>query len=176
MPSRVIYLTVDLPQEDPVQEIRNRFDPLSATVPPHITVVFPFDSEIDSEDLIALIDESVEELEFEYVEISLESAIIVKEFCFFPIDAGREEIVALHDRLYSTILEPFLADEEDYVPHITVGRCKTERDIEEIKDATDEVNRKATGSVRSIILERMNDDDSSRTEYERKLRPDDSDA
>jgi len=176
MPSRVIYLTVDLPQEDPLQDIRKRFDPLSDMVPPHITLVFPFDSNIETDDLIDLIDTAIEELDFDYVEISLDPAILVKEFCFFPIDEGREQIIALHDRLYDDILEPYLAEEEDYVPHITVGRCKSGDEVEEIKAAADEVERKQTGSVRSIILELMHEDDSSHTEYERKLRLDDNDV
>ena len=176
MPSRVIYLTVDLPQEDDIDSIRQRFDPLAHLVPSHITLVFPFDSEIDTANLVELIDYSVEELEFEYVEISLDRAILVGPFCFLPIDEGRDQITDLHDLLYSSILEPYLAEEEDYLPHITVGRCATGEEADEIKQAADRINLKPTGAIRSIILEHMHEDDSSHTEYERTLRPAADDA
>ena len=176
MPSRVIYLTVDIPQADVIQAIRERFDPLAGSVPPHITLVFPFDSEISSEALIALIDQAVAEFEFEYVEISFARAIIVKQFCFLPIDAGRDQLTELHDFLYSGILEPYLAEEEDYVPHLTIGRSSDAEEAEEIKEAAEEINLKPTGAIRSIILEQIHSDNSSHTEYERWLRPDAGDS
>ena len=174
MPQRAIFLTVDLPQADKIDAIREQFDPLAGHVPPHITLVFPFDSEIPSEDLIDLITESIEETDFSYVEISLCRAILIEGFCFFPIKTGRDEIIDLHDRLYSTILEPYLAEEHDYVPHITVGRTDEEEMVEALKKAADRVDLKKSGAVRSIILERISDDTSSVTEFELNLRPDGS--
>jgi 2'-5' RNA ligase len=172
MPSRVIYLTLDLPQEDQIQSIREQFDPLAGSVPPHITLVFPFESEIETDLLVEQIDQAIDELDFEYVEISLDRAIIVGQFCFLPIEEGRDQISDLHDLLYGGILETFLSEEEDYIPHLTIGRCSSEVEAEEIRLAADAINLKPTGAIRSIILERMHEDDSSHTEYERNLRPD----
>ena len=172
MPERVIYLSVDLPQWDKIQEIRESYDPLAATVPPHITLVFPFESDIDTELLIDLIDRCVDDLEFEYIEFSLKPAILVSEFCFFPIDLGRDEITELHDMLYNDILEPYLSEEHEYIPHVTVGRTADEEEAAEIKELTDEIDLRQTGAIRSIVLERMHSDVRSTTEYERDLRPD----
>lgn len=172
MPSRVIYLTVDLPQEDQIQAIREQFDPLAGRVPPHVTLVFPFDSEIDTESLVDHIDRALRDLDFAYVEISLDRALIVGEFCFLPIDQGRDQIADLHDLLYDGLLEPFLSEEEDYIPHLTIGRWSNDAEIEEIRQAADSINLAPTGAIRSLILEQLHDDDSSHTEYERDLRPD----
>jgi 2'-5' RNA ligase len=174
--NRAIYLTVDLPQSDELQNIREAFDPLAGMVPPHITVVFPFESDIETEQLVAAIDETVEELEFTYVELSLEAAVFAKDFCMFPIRQGRDAITDLHDRLYSDLLEPFLSDEYEYIPHLTVGRVEQESDRDEIKELTDRINLDQTGAVRSIILERLDTEYTSTTLYERTLRPDGEDV
>lgn len=176
MTTYAIYLTVDLPQEELLQEIRESFDPLAGMVPPHITVVFPFESDIAREELVELIDTTVEELDCFYVEISLEAAVFVEGFCFFPIREGRDIITDLHDQLYAGSLESFLNQDYEYTPHITVGRVREEGDREEIRERTDEVNLFQTGSVRSIILERLEAEFESTTEYERSLRPTGEDA
>jgi len=47
------------------------------------------------------------------------------EYVMLEVRRGADEIVALHDRLYTGILRQHLAPSRDYSPHITIGRLKS---------------------------------------------------
>jgi 2'-5' RNA ligase len=53
-------------------------------------------------------------------------------FLFLLVTEGREEVVALHDGLYTEILRPHLWTDRPYVPHVTLGLFAKERDAHDL--------------------------------------------
>jgi hypothetical protein len=53
-------------------------------------------------------------------------------FLFLLVTEGREEVVALHDALYTEILRPHLWTDRPYVPHVTLGLFAKERDAHDL--------------------------------------------
>lgn len=51
MNTRTIMIFPEFENIDVINDIRNKYDPLANLVAPHITLVFPFDSELTNEEL-----------------------------------------------------------------------------------------------------------------------------
>lgn len=118
---RAIVIFPDLPGLDAIQAVRRDYDPLAELVPPHLTLVFPFASELPADALaehlraasrgvgpFALRVEGVTGSEDEYL--------------FLNVKRGNDELITLHDRLYTGPLALFFEPRFTYTPHLTVGR------------------------------------------------------
>jgi len=106
-----------------VEQLRQRFDPLTQLIPAHVTLVFPFVDELSSSQLHAHIRQAVEQTppfvaRFEGVEAE-------GEFILLSATVGRDELAALHDRLYRGPLAIHRRG-HGYQPHITLGRVRDE--------------------------------------------------
>lgn len=108
-----------------IDEIRDKYDPLANHVRPHITLVFPFESNIETGDLREHISSIVSEIKS--FEVVLQGITPVKSFgnyLFLGIQKGSEEIIKLHKKLYTGILEahyPEWLKHGKFLPHMTVG-------------------------------------------------------
>ncbi len=103
-----------------VEAVRRRFDPLSDSVPAHVTLVFPFDTEISESDLLRHVEVAttgVGRFAIEFNGLSCTDDHVL----FLLVSAGSDPITKLHDRLYSGPLEPYRSDRV-FVPHMTIGR------------------------------------------------------
>lgn len=113
-----------------VESMRQRFDPLADSIPAHITLVFPFESQMTDAELKAHVEIAVEG--FKGFEIGLsEITASEDEYLFLNINRGRDEIVELHDRLYTGRLSNQLSSSFRYVPHVTVGRFAESHELRE---------------------------------------------
>jgi len=121
MPRRAIVSFPELPEASPIFELRRRFDPLAELIPPHITLVFPFDSELTTEQLRDHVHRSVRGLAPFAVRLSQITGS-EGEYLFLNVKLGNDAIIALHDRLYTGPLKRHLAVEHTFTPHLTVGR------------------------------------------------------
>jgi 2'-5' RNA ligase len=121
MPRRVIVIFPEIAAASPIFELRRRFDPLAELVPPHITLVFPFDSELTTGQLRDHVQSCVEGLAPFPVRLSQVTGS-EGEYLFLNIKHGNDELIALHDRLYTGPLESLLAIEYTFTPHMTIGR------------------------------------------------------
>lgn len=105
----------------PVLPLRERFDPLAGVVPPHITLVFPFEDELTAETLRAHVEKAVRGVG----PIPVQLAGITGsegEYLFLNVKRGNDPLIDLHDRLYTGPLRRHLSLAHTYVPHVTVGR------------------------------------------------------
>lgn len=107
-----------------IEALRTVYDPLAKRIPAHLTLVFPFESEISTPLLVEHLCGSVAGVG--------PFAITLRditgsdgEYLFLNIKRGNDALIALRDRLYSGILAPFLSAAHTYVPHLTVGRLAT---------------------------------------------------
>ncbi|MEM7016421.1 MAG: 2'-5' RNA ligase family protein [Pseudomonadota bacterium] len=165
MPERAILLFPNGKQLDTIQEIRRKYDPLAELVPPHITLVFPFQSDISTSDLESHLKASAKDIN-RFTAAFQKANVVGSEYVFLSVDQGVDIITDLHDRLYTSVLAPYLKREIPYQPHLTLGRTTNK---ETLVRACNEANQKVHSlelEVTSIIIERIAADQSSQTEVE----------
>jgi 2'-5' RNA ligase len=105
-----------------IEGIREKYDPLAKCVPPHITLVFPFESDLTEEALKAHLADALKGVQKFPVLLRGITGDFRDGYLFLNVKRGNDQIIELHDRLYAGVLEPFLVRKATYCPHLTVGR------------------------------------------------------
>lgn len=109
-----------------IEKIREKYDELYGIVSPHITLAFPFDSDIPEDILKSRLTEIA--ADFKPFKIRLKGISFVLDkradiyYIFLDFIEGEEKIKDLHKRIYKEILREELTF--DYRPHITLGCTK----------------------------------------------------
>lgn len=109
---------------DKIQEIRNKYDRLASLVDPHITIVFPFNDDIDTATFVSRIKECIKGIKkfnviFQGVNIDWDN-YTKRNYIYLGCIEGNETIIKLHDTIYNYVL-PHKLSKDNYVPHITLG-------------------------------------------------------
>ena len=144
-----------------VQRLRLRYDPLAELIPPHVTVVFPFEAALRTFAFRALLEEQRSALPIAF---ELEKPEVKEDCLFFPIGAGRQAVLSLSKGLYSA-LPSSLRLEVSHVPHLTFGRLKPGQRVEALlREAEQALPLK--GLCRRLILEAIGKDGHSLPELE----------
>ena len=112
----------------PIERMRRAYDPLADFIAPHITLVFPFTSAIATEALTAHMRRATRDLT--PFEVMLREVTgHMEEYLFLNVKRGADQLVALHDQLYSGILTRYLAPEHTFTPHLTVWQAGFRRTL-----------------------------------------------
>lgn len=151
-----------------IQGIRNRYDPLANKIAPHITLVFPFESEISSHELYQHLTNSL--YEFKLFNLTMQGISYERNYLFLNFIQGQDKIIEIHNLLYSKLLARFLSKKHNYKPHLTVGRFEN---LDAAKTAMNKLNnfdRELEIEVNKITTEIILDDLSSRIDFEIKLK------
>ena len=123
---RAIHLFPKFSNLHSINALRARYDPLVNLIPPHMTLVFPFKSEIASDALREHVKQSTVGLKpFRIVLADVSGA--GDEYLFLNVKLGNDQIIQLHDKLYTGMLRQYLNRSLTYTPHLTVGRIKNKR-------------------------------------------------
>lgn len=121
LPRRAIVWFPPLPADNKIDAFRARHDPLATRIGAHVTLVFPFPTNLTSTQLASHIKRIVGNwppLPVSFRDIDS----LQDEFCIQVVRDKSEAVTALHDKLYSGILKPHLRVEMEYRPHIMLGR------------------------------------------------------
>lgn len=155
----VLFPTFDAPE--PIEAVRRAYDPLAGALAAHVTLVFPFAAASDA----AILNDHLAASMVGIAPFDVDMATPTVEdggYLFLRVTRGREQIVELHDRLYSGPLLPHLSVERRYEPHVTIGRLGSH---EALRAAIDVARsrllpplRGHVGEVTLIELERGNVD------------------
>lgn len=165
---RSVLIFIESDNLHDIEKIRQKHDPLHNLVPPHITLIFPFESEISNEELKQHIIEHIKGLEA--FDIHANNVVTNhKDYLFLQIKEGKEKIITLHDRLYQGLLQTFLREDIPYVPHITVGRKNSERDALEVARRIPPLEAKPHFTIRKITVESVGANNESIIEFEISL-------
>jgi 2'-5' RNA ligase len=131
----MLYALVFRPQIDTskIDGFRRKHDPHVNLIQPHITLVFPInDKNIDKAALEKHIKDTLkEEKPFKIHLQGLDKSwdhwlnLVLKE--------GNDEVIALHDKLYTGILAPFFRKDLGYIPHIGIGLFVTNQVLDKNK-------------------------------------------
>lgn len=120
-----------------LQRMRENYDPLANYIGPHITLVFPFESDCSTDDLKAHLRTALKGIKKFPVRLNGFSGDFRDGYLFLNVKEGNDRIILLHDRLYCGILQDFLFRKVTFCPHLTVGRLLQP---DEFDKALDELN------------------------------------
>jgi 2'-5' RNA ligase len=143
----------------PIERLRRAYDPLADFIAPHITLVFPFTSAIATEALAMHMRRATRDLAPFEVRLR-EITGHMGEYLFLNVKRGADQLVALHDQLYSGALATYLAPEHTFTPHLTVGRLESaERFALALADAR-RMSAQFTVTVGEIVAYRIGEEGS----------------
>jgi 2'-5' RNA ligase len=117
-----------------IKSIREKYDPLADCIAPHITIVFPFDSDIATDDLKLHLNKALKGIKKFNVQLKDFTGDFRDGYLFLNVKKGNDNIIELHDKLYSGILESFLFRKVTYCPHLTVGRLSEQIEFDKALD------------------------------------------
>jgi 2'-5' RNA ligase len=148
MSKRAIVIFPRFDELQVIQQLRRQFDPLADAIEPHITLVFPFESDHPGADLQACIRQAVQG--FGAFPVTLHGITGAdSEYLFLNVKRGNDQLIELHERLYSGVLAVHLSVEQTFIPHLTVGRLGNEAAFLEALKET----RKVGGVFQTLIDE-----------------------
>ncbi|PEM32748.1 2'-5' RNA ligase [Bacillus wiedmannii] len=166
---RTILLFLNDMSINEIENIRKKHDPLFGLIPPHITVVFPFESSISNDELklhILKLSKGIQEIEIEFAnQISGEG-----EYLFLRVEKGQKQIEELHDLLYTGALLQFLKEDIPYIPHVTVGRKERTGLAAEVAKDIHNFPEKLQCIVDRVSVERIGENGESIIEFEVSLQ------
>lgn len=170
MSIRTIMIFPEFENIDIINDIRKKYDPLANLVLPHITLVFPFDSELTNEELNLHIKECLSTIQQFKIELKgfSKQENEYGNYLFLNVIEGMDIIKNIHDRLYKDKIKQFDAG-YDYVPHMTVGKVSS---MELLDKAFDDVNKykdKFSTVVKKISVEMIGEHEESIIVIEHQL-------
>ena len=153
---------------DLIQNIRHKYDPLANKIKPHITLVFPFESEIPSDTLQQHIKTQLDE--FKPFSLSCQGISHEKDnYLFLNLIQGQEQIIKIHDLLYLGILNQFLSKKHQYRPHLTVGHLEDRSETNATMKKLESFDYKFVTQVNEITTEIILKNFASKIDFVTKL-------
>ena len=142
-----------------VQHVRSLYDPLATHIRPHISLIFPFRSELSNQNIISAIKSSVrfiKPFKTTFNKLGHDN----NGYIWLEATQGKDQLINLHDELYQhKYFSSFLRKDIPYAPHITLGKVREEK-VEEILNTIQLTNIQFVTKIESISVEKIlpNDD------------------
>lgn len=139
-----------------VLALRERFDPLATKVPPHLTLVSPFEDSLSDEALARHMRDAVTKLRaFDVVlrEVTAHEG----EYLFLNVKRGTDALIELREALHTGTLAVHRARTHTFVPHLTIGRV-SETDLPAALEATSGLTAPMAGKIDSIAVYKIEPD------------------
>lgn len=157
-----------------IDNIREKYDPLAHHVRPHITLVFTFESNLESDILRKHIEKAV--LGIKPFKLSMNEIIKVDNslgmFLFLDLKEGIEEIKTLSSKLYTEILEPFKPlrlNDKTFLPHMTIGNFTSRDDLCKAYEEVSSIKENFSTIVNKVSVEIIDENEDSIIENEVSL-------
>ena len=152
---RDILIIPELDDISLIQDIREKYDELANIVPPHITLAFPFDSDITNEEL----DIKLKNIFSEYKEFNITLSGVSYHYdervgvyyIYLDVTQGYDTIYEISKKIYSEIFNKEVP--EKYIPHITLGSVEKINDIK--------LDHVFNTTVKNIIVEDIGENEES---------------
>ncbi len=162
---RAIILFPSFDNMNSIKRIREKYDPLANYIAPHITIVFPFDSEISTDDLRVHFNKALKGVKKFYVQLNGFTGDFRDGYLFLNVKKGNDNIIELHDKLYSETLESFLFKKVTYCPHLTVGRLQQPVEFDKVMDELACYGESFETVIDKIYVENIEATERSMTEF-----------
>ncbi|MFW6287614.1 MAG: 2'-5' RNA ligase family protein [bacterium] len=174
MLKRCILVFTEFNNMEILDAIRDKYDPLDDHVRPHITLVFSFESnlvrsEIERHMVEVLSGVNPFALQLRGIRSNKSN---YGNFIFLDVKKGNEEIIDIHNNLYTGLLEkykPRWLIENSYKPHMTVGRIDSEEKFQLALDEVADIQDIFQTEVDKITVEIIDQNEDSIIELEVRL-------
>lgn len=172
---RTIMIFPDLEDGNPIDLIREKYDPLYKCVRPHITLVFTFESSLTREALI----EHLKSVLRDMPSFDLAMTKLVKidnsfgKYLFLLVEEGLETIKTLSSKLYTGLLSPYKPDwlnENTYLPHMTLGAFYSKEALERAYESIGSKDLYFKTHINKVSIEIIGEDEASIIEFELALK------
>lgn len=170
MSLRTIMIFPEFENMEIIDNIRKQYDPLAELVRPHITLVFPFESQISNEELTQIL--NVRLLGIKSFELKL-GGISKKEdtfgnYLFLDVLKGGEEISYIHQILYDNEFKDFNIGLR-FIPHMTIGKLPTVESLNNAYNNTKFMEDTFSTIVRKVSVEMIGNNEESIIVIEKEL-------
>lgn len=175
MKKRCILIFPEFENIDIINKIRKVYDPLYHKVRPHITLVFPFESYLNTEELKNYLLETLKETKA--FKISLYGIVKVQDksgnYLFLKVIDGKEDLIGIHNNLYKNILKehkPEWLNNVEFIPHMTIGSFNNKKSLENAYKETCNIQEVFNTVVKKISVEIIDESELSILEMEIELK------
>lgn len=168
MKERTISIFLNRDDVPDLEHFRAKYDSLYEKIPPHITLVFPFMIDWNTEQCIQHMTSSL--ISQPPFRISLKGTMLAEDGCLFVlIQDGRTMINELNDSLYSGSLNVHRSPEHEYIPHVTIGRFRDSEQAKAVQEEAAQLIGTIHLKVDKITLETIDEEAYSEIEYVHEL-------
>ena len=172
MITRTIMIFPEFENIGSIDKIRSKYDPLADLVRPHITLVFPFESDMTDDEVREILEKRLEDTKpFDLTLQGFSRQIDEKfgNFLFLNVTNGNDEIVKIHDILYANEFKRFNLG-YPYIPHMTVGKAKTVDELNAAYEDASSCNEVFSTTVTKISVEMIGEHEESIIIIEKELK------
>lgn len=162
MSLRTILIFPEFDNIEIIEQIRKKYDPLARLIRPHITIVFPFESQMSNEELKQILQnrlKNIKPFDIELTGFSKQSDQY-GNYLFLNIAKGENEISTIHHLLYENELKEFDPG-LPYTPHLTVGKLPSIQSLENAFHEIKKVNAVFRTKVEKIAVEMIGENEES---------------
>ena len=170
MAIRTIMIFPDFENMKIIDNIREKYDPLTQLVRPHITIVFPFENEMSNEAIEDILAKRLQDVKpFEIVL----NGISMKEdrfgnYLFLDVKKGADDICSIHEILYKNEFKQFDLEFE-YRPHMTIGKLQSVNELNIAYNDLKNMDETFTTMVNKISVEMIGKNEESIVVIEKML-------
>ena len=165
---RCIVIFPDFEEVHRIEAFREEYDPLFGIVKPHITLVFPFGSDLTKDKLHAHISSTLSTFRpFPLIMRGISTSWQPDgHYIFLDVAEGAESIRMISEHLYEGMLKKYKSARYDtsYVPHITLGRFQDEASLQSALTRIGDFSHEFSTTVRNVDVETIGGDGSSTIE------------
>lgn len=171
MQERTIMIFPQFTDQEIINEIRQKYDPLYKLVKPHITLVFPFKNQMSD----MILKQKLEECLKETASFPLVLQGISKHkdtygnYIFLNITKGSQEIIEIHNSLYLHIFGEQYC--QPYIPHMTIGNLDSTDKMEQAYNSLKNRDLCFTTVIEKISVEVIGANGESNIIIEKPLQP-----
>ena len=156
---------------DLLDAIRRDHDPLFGYIAPHVTLVFPFASDLTGQEVQRHLEKAIAECSAFEASFRSFSGDYRDGYIFLDCVKGNDAIIGLHDLLYSGPLKDEIFNEVPYFPHITVGKVAEPSLFSKIVRELNEMHVTFTCWIDRVYVEQIGEDEQSIVESSWELKP-----
>jgi 2'-5' RNA ligase len=118
----VIYALVYYPEADTrgIDQLRERYDPQAVWIGPHVTLMFPVPESVGEDELVKHLENVLSRWRPFPIRLrGLEKSW--DDYLFLLVQEGCENVVRLHDAIYTGVLARYQNEDTAFIPHLTLG-------------------------------------------------------